>query len=95
MSSALQRIREAHLVVVAAPGDLGIDQGQQLIAVLGHVDHDDALVHVHLGRGQADARRVIHGLGHVAHQLTDAVVDFGYRLCLFVQARVRVAKDRK
>ncbi|MOA56265.1 hypothetical protein D3C78_1802150 [compost metagenome] len=82
-------------MVIAAPRDLGVDEREQLIAVLGHVDHDHALVHVDLGCGQADTRCVVHGFGHVAHQLPNAVVDFGYRLGLFMQARVRVAKDRK
>ena len=81
------------LVVVAAPGDLGIDQRQQLVAVFGHVDHDQALMHVHLRGGQTHAGRVVHGLGHVAGQLADALVDLGHGLGFLVQARVRVAKD--
>ena len=34
--------------------DLGIDQHHQRVAALGDVDHDDLLVHVDLGRGEAD-----------------------------------------
>ena len=39
---------------------------------LGNVDHDDLLVHVDLGRGEADARRGVHGLGHVGDELLQA-----------------------
>src|SRR5690606_35086034 len=41
---------------------------QWLVAALGHVDDHEALVHVDLGRGQADARRGVHGLEHVVEQ---------------------------
>ena len=49
--------------------DLGVDEHPQVVAGLGNVDDDDALVHVDLGGGQADAGRRVHGLGHVADEL--------------------------
>ena len=39
--------------------------------MLGHVDHHEALVDVHLACGQANARRRVHGLEHVIEQLLE------------------------
>ena len=63
------------------------------VARFGDVDHDHALVHVDLRGGQADAGRVVHGLGHVGDQLLHARVENGDRLGDLVQARIGVAQD--
>ena len=39
------------------------------LVLLGEIDHDDALQHADLAGGEADARRVMHRLDHVVHQL--------------------------
>jgi hypothetical protein len=54
--------------LVAGPQQLGVDQHQALVAFFRHVDHDQALVHVDLGGGQADALGLVHGLEHVVDQ---------------------------
>ena len=51
--------------------DLRIDEDFQVALILGHIDHDHPLVHVHLGRGQADAGSLIHRVRHIIHQLFD------------------------
>jgi hypothetical protein len=51
------------------------------------------LVHVHLRRGQADARRVVHGFGHVGHQFFQALVELGDRNGHFVQAWIGVTQN--
>jgi hypothetical protein len=76
-------------LLVAGPGDLRVDQHQRLVALLGGVDHDHALVHVDLGGGQADAVGVVHGLQHVGDQGADARIDALHRLGHGVQARDR------
>jgi hypothetical protein len=38
------------------------------VLLLRHVDHHEALVHVDLAGGEADAGRGIHGLEHVIDQ---------------------------
>jgi len=82
------------LLFFAGPGDFRVDENHQLFLGFGHVDGDHALVHVHLGRGQADARRVVHGIRHVGHQLAQALgTEFGNRLGNLVQARVGIAED--
>ena len=48
---------KTEIVQFVAADDFGIDQHQQLVAGLGSVDHDDAPVHIYLGRSQAYARR--------------------------------------
>jgi hypothetical protein len=44
---------------------LGVDQHQRRIAFFGHIDDDQAFVHIHLGGGQTDALGLVHGLQHV------------------------------
>src|SRR5690606_41341194 len=48
-----------------------------------------------LGRGQADARGVVHGLGHVRDQLADPLVDPLDRTRHRVKAFVGISKDFK
>jgi len=64
--------RQATLFVAAELAahrhELRVDEDLQLIARFGQVDHDHATVHVDLSCSKADARRVIHGLGHVIDQ---------------------------
>ena len=55
--------------------DLRVDKDLQPVALIGQVDHDHALRLVDLDGGQADAGRVIHGLGHIVDQATNGVVD--------------------
>ena len=73
--------------------ELGIDQHQQLVPRFGGIDDDHPLVHIDLGRGQADARRFVHRLGHVARQTPDAVVNLFDRSGDFFQARIGKAED--
>ena len=47
--------------LLAGPHELRIDQYQRLIALLGHIDHKQALVHVNLRRGKANAIEVKEG----------------------------------
>jgi hypothetical protein len=61
--------------IVAARDDLGVDQHARLVARVGGVDHDHALVHVDLGRRQAHAFGGVHGLEHVVDEAADALVD--------------------
>ena len=74
---------------LAARDELGVDQHVQLVARVGGVDDDHALVHVDLRGSQADARRGVHRFGHVgdelAHELRRAV---GHR----EEARPHLAK---
>jgi hypothetical protein len=56
-----------HPELFRAVEDLGIDHDERGLrrVVLGRVHHDQAAGHAELGRGKADARRVVHGLEHV------------------------------
>jgi hypothetical protein len=73
--------------------DLGIDQHHQRILSLRDVDDDDLPGEVHLRGRQTDPGRRVHGLGHVADQLLEAIVEHGHRGRHLVQTGVRVAKD--
>jgi hypothetical protein len=66
-----------------------------MVAGVGRVDHDHALVHVDLGRGESDPIGVVHRLQHVVDQTADARIDFGHGLGHRVQARIRVSEDRQ
>ena len=50
----------------------GIDEHPQVVLGFGDVDDHQLLVHVDLAGGQAHAGRVVHGFGHVGHQLVEA-----------------------
>src|SRR3546814_20685051 len=53
---------------------IGHEQRLLFLVFAGDVDDDGPLQHADLGRGQADAGGVVHGLQHVVHQPPDAVV---------------------
>src|SRR5262245_38171110 len=73
--------------------DLGVHQHDQRVVPVGDVDHDDLLVHVDLGGREADARRRVHGFGHVGDELLQALVEHGDRRSDLVEAGVGVAED--
>ena len=85
----------AEQLFFAVPGDFRVDQHHGLIAIFRHVDHDDAFVHIHLRRSQADAIGVIHGCEHVVEHSAYAVVHGFNRLGDLVQAWVGITKNRK
>ena len=51
------------------------------------------LCDVDLGGGEADARRRVHGFGHVADELDQLRVEVGDRRCNFSKTRVGVFED--
>src|SRR5690606_28746103 len=85
----------ALLVGLAAVGgqDFRIDEAIRLVARLGHVDHDDALVNVDLRRSKADAGRGIHRLEHVLDQTLHVVVDNCDALGAYSQPRVGILEN--
>ena len=90
------RHRQAAFLDVGDAGgvdDLGIHQHHQRVAALRDVDDDHLLVHVDLRRRQADARRRVHGLGHVTDELLQRLVEDGHGCGDLVQPSVRVAQD--
>ena len=64
-------------IIIRDPLDLRVGQakGLRALALAGDVDNDHPLQHADLGRRQADARCVVHGIQHVVHQPADRVVD--------------------
>jgi hypothetical protein len=82
-----------HLLAVAFE-DLGVDQRHQAGSVLADVDDDHALMHIDLGGGQPDAGCLVHGFGHVLHELAEFVIYLGDRFCNRVQKRIGVTEDR-
>ena len=52
-----------------------------------------ALVDVDLRRGEADARRGVHGFGHVADQLDDLGRDRGHRRRHLAQPRIGILEN--
>ena len=73
--------------------DLGVDEHQRLIARFAQIEHQQALVHVHLGGRKPDALGRIHGLEHVVRQATHRVIDDGDGLGLLPQSRVRILQN--
>ena len=73
--------------------NLRIDQHHERIAPLGDVDHDHLLVHVDLGRRQSNARRAVHGFGHVGDQLFECFIENGNGRSQLVESCVGVAED--
>jgi hypothetical protein len=83
--------RQAALLALLLPlkvVDPRIDQGKQLVPAFRNVDDDDLLVHIDLGCGQADARRLVHRLGHVGDQTPDRIVNLAHRRRNLLQARI-------
>ncbi len=86
-----------HLLAVAS-GDARVDEDQWPAFVLAHVNHHEALVHIHLAGGQANPGGGVHGFKHVVEQGLEGrrgqfrrsdVDGFG------AQARVGKFKDRE
>lgn len=77
------------------PDQFGVDEHQRLVAFLRNVDDHQALVHVHLGGGQANAMGVVHGGQHVGDQRPDAVVHRRNGACNLVKPGVRVTENGK
>ena len=50
-------------------------------------------MNIDLGGGEADPRRLVHGLGHVGDQLANVISDGLHRLSVGVEAGIGVAKD--
>jgi len=75
--------------------DFRVDQHAQVGMVFADVNDDNALVHIDLGRRQADAGRGVHGLGHVVDQFADALVYLLHRFGHGVQAGIGIAEDVK
>ncbi|MCY1449656.1 hypothetical protein D9M71_664080 [compost metagenome] len=75
--------KAAFLVLVHLLGEgleLGVDEDQRLGLVFRQVHHHHALVHIHLGGGEAYARCGVHGFEHVVDQLAHGVVHHCHRL---------------
>ena len=77
----------------AGPAQLGVDQHQRGVTLLRDIDHNQSLVHVHLGGGQPDAFGLVHGLEHVGNQRLNAFVHGRHRFGDCVQFGVGVAKN--
>ncbi|MOA39667.1 hypothetical protein D3C78_1614670 [compost metagenome] len=73
--------------------ELRIDEHARLVAVLGDIDHDQALVEIHLRRREADTLGLVHGLEHVVDLLLQRAVEAGYRPGNLVQTRVGVMQN--
>ena len=78
--------------------DLGVEQhARPALALLAPIEvhHDQALGDTDLRRGEADARLVVHGLGHVGGELAQRVVDLVLRdrRGLLAQARIGELED--
>ena len=76
-----------------AAEDLGVDEHLARGVVFGHVDDDEALVPIDLGRGQADARRGVHSLEHVIDTAAQGRVKHAHRLRFGTQPRIGIFED--
>ena len=74
-------------------GDHGVDKHARLVVFFGEIHHHHALVHVHLGGGQADAVRGIHGFQHIGHQRLNALINLRHGFGHGVQALIGIFKD--
>ena len=81
--------------LLAGPQQLGVDERDGLVAFFGHVNDDDALMHINLRGGQADALGLVHGFEHVGHQGADAAIHRLHGLRHFLQARIGKVKNGK
>ncbi len=60
----------------------GVDEHQRCGVIVADVQDDKANRFTHLGRGQTDTGRVVHGFKHVGCQRSNALVYVCDRLCL-------------
>ncbi len=60
----------------------------RLILFFRHVEHEQLLVHVDLRGGEADARRLVHGLEHIGDEAGQIWPELGHGLRLGPQTRV-------
>lgn len=81
-----------HDLLAIAHANLGVDEHLQGVAFGAEVDHDHALGHIDLNRGQSDARRLIHGFGHVVDQAADLVVHLHDGRRAATQARIGIVE---
>src|SRR6185437_3396677 len=66
---------------LALPGqNLRVDEDQRIVVLGRDIDHQQALVHVDLRRGKANAGRGIHGLQHVIDDPVEVGIEPGDRL---------------
>jgi hypothetical protein len=63
-----------------------IDEGEKIVLLFRHVDDHDALAST--WSPPADARRFVHGFGHVGDQFSNAGIDLGDGLRDLFQARI-------
>ena len=61
--------------------------GAGSLAFLGEVDHQHAQRFADLDRGEPDARRVVHGIQHVAGEFAQLGIDTLHRLGNLAQDR--------
>ena len=75
----------------------GLTRTERLLrlALVGRVNDDDAARHADLYRGKPNARRGVHGLQHIVHQLDDGGVDLLDRIRNLAQNGVGNGDDRK
>ena len=76
--------------LLAHPLNLWVDEHQRFVAVFRDVNHHQALVHIDLRRGQANAIGVVHGLQHVGDEGLDACIHRSHRFGDGMQARIGV-----
>ena len=57
--------------------DVGIDEDEKVVLLVGDVDDHDALEAAHLIGREPDAGGRIHGFGHVGGKLAELVVELG------------------
>ena len=70
------------LLFAIAFDNLRINQHQRLILLFGDIDYHQPLRNIDLGGGEADTRRLIHGIKHVIHQAAQSVIHLLNRLRL-------------
>ena len=58
--------------LISTPLPTGRSSGSASLPVPGDAEHEQPQRDIHLRRGEADARCVLHGLDHVCHQAADA-----------------------
>jgi hypothetical protein len=79
----------------AAHDDLRVDEDAQIARLVlgGDVDDEDAMGLADLRRGEADAGRGVHGLGHVVDELLEGRSHRGDGLRFVAEPRVGVVED--